>query len=197
MSIRQRHPADGRCQRGFTLVELMVTLAVLAVILSLAVPSFAEMRRRNGVTAAANELVAAYQIARMEAVRRNMRVVMCPTANGDACGGTDWARLLVFTDRDGDGAIDAGDDTVVRIVEVVRPGSGVVVTASTNVAAAGQRIRFGADGLVRVGANRRGALSVCHADLTSNNTRDVEIVVSRVGVLTRNAANCGAYTDPA
>ncbi|WP_375337848.1 pilus assembly FimT family protein, partial [Salmonella enterica] len=51
MSIRQRHPADGRCQRGFTLVELMVTLAVLAVILSLAVPSFAEMRRRNGVTA--------------------------------------------------------------------------------------------------------------------------------------------------
>lgn len=76
---------------GFTLVELIVTMAVVAILLVLAVPGFGEIIRTNRASAQTNDLVSALSLARSEAVRRGAAVDVCPSSNQITCtGGTDW-----------------------------------------------------------------------------------------------------------
>lgn len=191
MSIdRFRRAGRGRApQHGFTLVELMVTIAVLAVILAIGIPSFATLTNRNRLTATSNELVAALQTARMEAVRRNTRVGLCPSTTGSACAGTSWARLVIFADADNDGSASA--DEVVRDVEIVRPGTPVTVTGDSLVAT-NQRVRFGADGRIRVGSGGGGvgAFVVTSSKLpAAEGSRRVEMAASRISVCTPTSAS--------
>lgn len=164
--------------RGFTLVELMVTVAVLAILLGVAAPSFTSMTRRNRLTAAANELVATLQLAKMEAIRRNSRVVLCPSTDGSACSGGDWSRLIVFVDASGNGDKESSE-TVVRDVAIVRSGSGVTASGGTV-----NRIGFGPTGRVRFGSTATtGAVELVSSQLpASDSTRRVEMAASRISV---------------
>lgn len=79
---------------GFSLVELMVTIAVAAIVLSIATPSFTSIINSNRLSSAANEMVAAIQIARTEAVRLNRSITVCSSANGlDCTGAGSWVVL--------------------------------------------------------------------------------------------------------
>lgn len=70
--------------KGFTLIELMVTLVVLAIAIGLAVPSFAELIRNNRADAQSGAVVDALSLARSEAIKRGTTVVVLPTT------GTNW-----------------------------------------------------------------------------------------------------------
>ncbi|MGS1078356.1 GspH/FimT family pseudopilin [Pseudoxanthomonas beigongshangi] len=181
---------------GFTLIELLIALAVLAVALTLAAPSFQDLIARNRVTAAANELVASLQIARTEAIRRNKRVVLCPSTNGTSCQGTDWRRLVMFVDANADGNPGGAGDLVVR--DVTASAGGLAIQGSPNVSS-NSRIWFAADGLVRAGnpAVRTGRLSVCSTRLpAAENSREVRFAVSRISVATATGtAACSAPSD--
>jgi type IV fimbrial biogenesis protein FimT len=88
---------------GFTLIELMVTIAVLAIIMGIAVPSFMSTIVNARLTTAANDLLAAIQLTRTEAIRTHGRITLCkatPTANQcDTSAASDWGRgWMVFTD---------------------------------------------------------------------------------------------------
>ena len=101
---------------GFTLLELMVTIAIAAILLAIALPSFQGSLRSNRVATATNELLASLSLARSEAVRNTRGAGVCTSADGAACGG-DWnSGWLVWADTDGDGAVDAGE-TVVRFTQ--------------------------------------------------------------------------------
>lgn len=92
---------------GFTLIELMVTVVVAGVLLTLAVPSFRAMVAANRATALANEMVTALNLARSEAVKRGAPVTIC---RGDGCDATDWADgWAVFVDTNANGALDDGE----------------------------------------------------------------------------------------
>ena len=100
-------------QRGFTLGELLTTVAIVGVSLSMVVPSLASITRSNQRAGAINELVTTLQIARSEAITRNTRVAICPSTEGKTCSRTSWdAGWIRFVDADGDFGIGAGESVL-------------------------------------------------------------------------------------
>lgn len=125
---------------GFTLIELMVALAVLGILLSIAIPSFQNMVLDNRIAAQANQVITALNYARSEAVKRGASATLCPTSGGAACAGsTNWSTgWLVFADADGNGTVGAGE-AVLRVWPA--PKGGNTLNTGTR-----QRITFGATG---------------------------------------------------
>ena len=80
-----RLPQGRSGQRGFSLGEILATLGVAAVSLSLVVPSLDSVTRSNRRASAINELVATLHVARSEAITRNASVVVCPSQDGQTC----------------------------------------------------------------------------------------------------------------
>ena len=77
---------------GFTLFELMVTLAVAALILSLGVPGFRSFIQNNRATTHTNDLVTALNLGRSEATRRGVTILLCSSSDGATCSGSnDWS----------------------------------------------------------------------------------------------------------
>lgn len=96
---------------GFTLIELVVTLAVAAIVLMIGVPSFQETINNSRLTSGANEFVAALNLARSEAIKRNIRVTVCKSSDGANCaGGLGYEQgWIVFVDRNSNAAVNAGE----------------------------------------------------------------------------------------
>ncbi|MGH8658866.1 MAG: GspH/FimT family pseudopilin [Gammaproteobacteria bacterium] len=101
-------PSENRSS-GFTLVELMITLALAAIILSAAVPSFRDLVQNNRITAQVNEFITALSLARSEAIKRGATLRVTALAGGGASNefGMGWR---VWADADGDGSYDAGEE---------------------------------------------------------------------------------------
>lgn len=93
--------------KGLTLIELMVTLAVFGIIASIAVPSFMTMIRNNRIVTQTNNLVGTLQLARSEAVKRGVQVTILSASGTDSVWDQGWN---IFTDWDGDGVFDSNGD---------------------------------------------------------------------------------------
>lgn len=101
---------------GFTILELMIAVAVLAILMGIAVPSFSEMIRQNRLAAQSNDFLTATAVARSEAVKRGSRVTLCP-ANGNNCSGNAvWSSgwLVITDDGPNIGTLDAGEMVLQR-----------------------------------------------------------------------------------
>lgn len=101
---------------GFSLTEMMITLTIAVIILSLATPGLSQLISKNQIATQASEMVANLTLARSEAIKRSVRSTICPSDSGTACTNTDWtAGYIVFVDLDGDGSLDTGTDTILRV----------------------------------------------------------------------------------
>lgn len=145
--------ATGDGQRGFTLMELMVAITVFGILTALAVPSFTTMTNRNKLAAESNELLAAIQYARMEAVRTSAPVTFCGTASADAdadddCESGEQPYWVVI------GTTTSGGQEQLRSYEMREP-----LKVSTDL----ESIIFRADGLARddTDALVAGQITVC------------------------------------
>jgi len=126
-------------QTGFTLIELMFTIVVLAVLLGIGVPNFRDFVRNSRMTSAANDLLADLNLARSEAVKRRVPVTLCKSTDGTSCSDTSdstpFRRWIVFVDdanpaaasttNDGNGAVETGE-TVLKDTSI----SGAIPTAA-------------------------------------------------------------------
>ena len=148
---------NGVRERGFTLPEMLVVSAIVAVMLVIAVPSYTSLTARNALTSKMNEVVGAMQIARSEAVTRNNRVTLCrrnanDTDTCDAGGG--WQNgWLVFVDPDADGTVDTGETIL---------GNGARVTGFEFKGTVGDLVRltYRPDGTA-VGVSASSVMTVC------------------------------------
>lgn len=96
--------------RGFTLIELMVTIAVLAVVIAIAAPSFTSVIQSNRTTALHHEILGALQLARSEAVKRRTEVIVCRSEDQEDCAnGTDWTVGWIVKDVASDEVVKVWD----------------------------------------------------------------------------------------
>jgi type IV fimbrial biogenesis protein FimT len=163
---RMREPG-----RGFTLLELMVVLALAAVILSLGVPAFKDFRRNSRITGIANDFLGSVQSARSEAIKRQLPVAVCPSDNPDAadaeCSDGPFRGWIAFVDEDNDCLRDAADPDEI----VVRTGGRIdsdspsqqVTPVSNGVCAS-----FAANGFVQTIAGRGTASRTLFCDSRGN-----------------------------
>jgi type IV fimbrial biogenesis protein FimT len=107
-----------RLQNGFTLYELMITLLIVGVVLSLGIPNLSEFTANSRLTSAANDLHASFQLARSEAARAKTNITICASSNPFAAGadcGDNWNDgFIVFIDDDGDLARAGAAETILR-----------------------------------------------------------------------------------
>ena len=170
--------------RGFTLVELLVVLAVGAILLAIAIPSYAFLVNSSRLAAVTNDLVTALHLARSEAIKRRMRVTVCKTSNAMAetpvCDTTaSWQQgWLVFVDGGTKGVIDSGD-ALLRVQDSL---SAVVTITTSNFSSFVSYLPSGKSQGPNELAN--GALRVCVA----STRRD--IIISPTGRIRLDTNTC-------
>ncbi len=184
----------GSKNAGFTLLELIITVSIAAILASVAIPSLVNTIRNNRLATQTNEIIRTLIYARSEAVKRNVRVVVCrstdintvnpaatPAPTCATGGTTGWETgWLVFNDPDGDSVFDppasypscgTGDECLLA-THTALTGS-VSLTGNNNVA---NRVTFNSIGLATAS---NGALVLKYTDDTGNtNTRVICVATS-------------------
>lgn len=117
---------------GFTLIELIITVAIAAIVLAIGIPSFKETILQNRLTTYTNQLIGAINLARSEAIKRGVRVTPCPS-NGADCEAIGYEKgWIVFTDPNNNAKLDTvNGETIIRIFE--KMPDGMTLTGNGNV----------------------------------------------------------------
>ncbi len=171
---------------GFTIIELLVTISIGAILATMAVPSFLTMLENNRASSQVRDLISAFNLARGEAVTRGNAVSVCTSVNGTACvAAGNWENgWIVFSDLDADGVVDGGncnnintDDCVVRMWGAT---SGVDMTGGAAV------ITYNPD------ARAVAALAVTMTPngCTTGEIRQINVNVSATGQVTSTRTTC-------
>ncbi|MEM8500594.1 MAG: GspH/FimT family pseudopilin [Pseudomonadota bacterium] len=165
------HPACVRRQHGLTLLELMIVLIMVSILAALAGPSFTGSINRSQVNGMRDGLASAFQFARSEALKRKGPVTACSSADQATCSGNWQNGWIIFSDVDGDGALDGGE----QILQVKYGEDGLNAYAS-----AANAVTFSSIGRAVAGD---GSYGFCHPH---QNTVGKSLTVTVTGALNRS-----------
>lgn len=162
---------------AFTLLEMMVTVSILAILISLGVPAFHGFSQQQRLNAAVNALHSDLLLARAQAIHRDMQVVACPWITSSGCTGeTDWSSgWMVFGDQNEDDNYQDGEPILRRGHETKN-----VMIYST---AGRTAFRFYPNG-TSPGSN--GSISLCGM---GGPAKAKKLVISNLGRVRRDIAN--------
>lgn len=154
-------------KNGFTLIELMVTVALIAIMLALAAPSMTTFQRNAELTSATNTLLSAINGARGEAMKRGVYASVVPA---DAANwGSGW---IVFVDKNRNGVYDSSTDTVVMTKEA--PPTYLTISGNHTATGSTPYIMFDASGYSTTKSGGFGNLTLT---ITRNDVTGTEAVV--------------------
>lgn len=147
-----------RRERGFSVIELMIAVAIVGVSLTLGAPSLANFVSDMRLSTTTNDLLTFFNYARSEAAKRGARVTICISADQATCstGGADWAvGALAFLDSNNDGQAQSTE----TILRVMNPISGNVTITATTAFATNYYFYYRPSGA----ASSQGTLRVCRS----------------------------------
>lgn len=177
-------------RRGFTVVELIAATAIVAITVTLALPSFQTVFMNMRLTSYANELVAASMMARSRAISQNATVTLCQSQNGATCGGagSGWGSGYLVTCRSNDGLVctnsPTGDAATIVLANQPKVAVGWQIVEASGVST----IVFQPTGTGATSAS----LTVCRAAPLGNSERVVRISpTGRTSVAKTFAGVCG------
>jgi len=189
-----------RRSRGFTLYELIITIALAAVIFGIGVPAFRDFARNGRLSGAANEMLVTLVMARNEAVRRSVRTSFCPAEAPDSidavCDEEATEGFIAFVDVNGNCQRDADDDVIVSSFI-----THTEISAGNNILCVGYGptgFRVPTEGTPAnahiIFCDHRGVEKVADASLFSF-ARGVEIVATGRAAATRLQADLQLWAD--
>ena len=190
---RMKHGNKRRCRgrravraRGFTLFELMMTIAVAAVVAGFAVPSFFEIVRANKIVTNNNALISALALARSEAIKSGLRTTVCRSTDQQSCAGAGgWeSGWIVFTDPTGAGTVDPGE-TILRVWDPLDPGDTITPPAAFDAF-----VSFVGTGETRGAAANAGSFAVCGKGSDPVDGRTITVGLFGYTNTTTGAAAC-------
>jgi prepilin-type N-terminal cleavage/methylation domain-containing protein len=187
-------------QRGFNLMELMVTLGLAAVIIGIGAPNFEEFRANSRLTGVANDYLGAMLSARTEALKRQAPVALCPSDNPDSpdaeCSDGAFTGWITFVDTNNDCLRDEDDDEILRAQPVIDEA---VLTDSNGVC-----LSFAANGFRQVIAGRATVTRTVFCDERGNNliapastdsfARGIEVQPTGRGAIVRNRVTIASWS---
>lgn len=157
-------------RRGFTLTELLITIALAGLFITFAIPGFYAIIQNNKSVTMVNTLSSGLNYARMESIRRGVRVSVCSAGNASlsTCGtNSQWAQgWIVFVDADNNNAVDSSNN-LLKVNEALPTG--------TTVTANNALVSFDGSGFV---TNGNFTMTVTAAGCTGYNARVLTLSTS-------------------
>lgn len=182
ISRRSRQARRG-LSRGFTLLELLITVAILAIVLAIGVPSFKYIINSSRISSEVNAFVGSLQYARGEAIKRGQSVAVCASSDGATCSGSsNWVNgWLVFVDANSSTTQDTGEPVI--LVQAAYSSGDSFSTSTAPSGGNNGMFVYNREGLLTYPAgNAVVTLKPANAGTSTNWTRCLQI--SRVGQLT-------------
>lgn len=169
--------------RAFTLIEMLVAVVLVALILQLATPAFTRFIQNNYSVSISNNLITSLKFARSEAIKRNTPVTICATsdANFTGCGNAWNLGWIIFSDLNGDGALNAGSDTILRTERLTGTGASIVPSTGTT------NVTFNNVGFPSANASNLN-FAISSTDCKGNYARTINI--SLTGKVSVTSASC-------
>jgi type IV fimbrial biogenesis protein FimT len=170
---------------GFTLLELIITVSIAAILMGLGVPSFINTIRTNRLAGATNEMISTFMYARSEAIKRNAQISVCKSSDGSTCasGSAGWETgWITYVPTNANGNFTAGD-TVLNVHEPLN--SALSATGNNNLTS---RVLFSSLGLAPA---RMGAIVIVSPS-DNTNTRTICIAYSGRARLVPKGSTCSS-----
>lgn len=154
---------------AFTLVEMMITVAVAAILIAVAAPNFIRTIESNTILSITDELSSSLRLSREEALRQGLPVTICASSNQSTCGGTWNDGWIVFVDKNSNANLENGEEIIAVTQQVAQNYPVTLLSPITSA------MRFNSQGF----APEKGTFRVCNP--SANNTMARGVIIHASG----------------